>query len=90
MALPMRAIHPPARAFRADCTTTPAAAITNSKTTPENLWDFRINGHGAASASYCGIAAMDRQGARKVLLPIMTRTVRAIIPSGTLPEAREI
>lgn len=90
MALPMRAIHPPARAFRAECTTIPAAETINFKTMPENLRDFRINGHGAASASCCGIVAMDRRGARKVLLPIMTRMVREIIPSSTLPEAREI
>lgn len=90
MALPMRAIHPPAHAFRAERTTMPAAEIINFKSTPENLWDFRISGHGVVSASCCGIVAMDRRGARKVLLPIMTRVVRGIIPFGTLPEAREI
>lgn len=57
---------------------------------PENLQDFRINGLGAANASCCGIVAMDRRGARKVLLPIMTKTVRGIIPSSSFPEAREI
>lgn len=86
----MRAIHPPARAFRAECTTTPAVGIINFKTMPENLRDFRINGLGAANASCCGLVAMDRRGARKVLLPIMTRTVRGIILSSTFPEAREI
>lgn len=78
----------PGRAFRAECTTTPAAGIINFKTTPENLRDFRINGLGAANASCCGIVAMDRRGARKVLLSIMTKTVRGIIPSSTFPEAR--
>lgn len=87
-ALPMRVIHPPARAFRAECTTTPAAGIINFNKTPENLRDFRINGLGAANASCCGLAAMDRRGARKVLLPIMTKTVRGIIPSSSFPEAR--
>lgn len=85
----MRAIHPPARAFRAECTTTPVVGIINFKTMPENLRDFRINGLGAANASCCGLVAVDRRGARKVLLPIMTRTVRGIILS-TFPEAREI
>lgn len=86
----MRAIHPPARAFRAECTTTPAAGITNFKTMPDNLPDIRINGLGAANASCCGIVAMGRRGARKVLLPIMIRTVRGIILSSSFPEAREM